>query len=252
MPILCLILGYEYFHLHSGSLHMFYSIVRLYGLFFLQSEIPRASLNKPYKINIPVSPKCRSQWPRGLRHEPSSRARRLRSWVRIPLKTWMPVCVRLFCVCVVLCVGSGLATGWSPVQGVLTTVYRLRNWKSGQGLQGLLSHRCLQNGNFPFTARISYQTYITRQSLRWDTVSPLPQSKYQAAGQLLDGCPRLLIQYILSYPPYLEAVSSIRNLRTHHAVTSDTLSKDVKKHNLKDVWETHTAILNAKILCQLL
>jgi hypothetical protein len=37
-------------------------------------------------------------------------------------------CVRLFCVCVVLCVGRGLATGWSPVQGVLPTVYRSRNW----------------------------------------------------------------------------------------------------------------------------
>jgi hypothetical protein len=32
----------------------------------------------------------------------------------------MDVCVRLFGFCVVLCVGSGLATGWSPVQGVLT------------------------------------------------------------------------------------------------------------------------------------
>jgi hypothetical protein len=39
----------------------------------------------------------------------------------------------LFCVYVVLCVGSGLATGRSPVQGILPTVYRLRNWKSGQG-----------------------------------------------------------------------------------------------------------------------
>jgi hypothetical protein len=29
----------------------------------------------------------------------------------------MNVSVRLFCVCVVLCAGSGLATGWSPVQG---------------------------------------------------------------------------------------------------------------------------------------
>jgi hypothetical protein len=36
----------------------------------------------------------------------------------------MDVCVRLFCVCVVLCVGSGLATSWSPVQGVLPTVYK--------------------------------------------------------------------------------------------------------------------------------
>jgi hypothetical protein len=46
------------------------------------------------------------------------------------------------CVCVHLfCVGSGLATGWSPVQGVLQTVYGLRNWKSGRGPQGLWSHR---------------------------------------------------------------------------------------------------------------
>jgi hypothetical protein len=37
----------------------------------------------------------------------------------------MDVCVRLFSVCV-LCVGSGLATGWSPVQGVLPTVCRIR------------------------------------------------------------------------------------------------------------------------------
>jgi hypothetical protein len=32
------------------------------------------------------------------------------------------VCVHLFCVCVVLCAGSGLTTGWSPVRGVLPTV----------------------------------------------------------------------------------------------------------------------------------
>jgi hypothetical protein len=30
----------------------------------------------------------------------------------------------------------------------------------------------------------------------------------------------LLIQHIRSYPPYLEAVSSIRNLRTRHAVVT--------------------------------
>jgi hypothetical protein len=45
----------------------------------------------------------------------------------------MDVCVRLFCVCFVLCVGSCLLTGWSPVQGALPTVYRIKNWKSGQG-----------------------------------------------------------------------------------------------------------------------
>jgi hypothetical protein len=39
----------------------------------------------------------------------------------------MSVCV--YSVCVVLFVGSGLATGWSPVQGVLLTVYRINKLK---------------------------------------------------------------------------------------------------------------------------
>jgi hypothetical protein len=38
----------------------------------------------------------------------------------------MHVCVRLFCVCVVLCVGGGLATGLPPVQGVLPNLYTIR------------------------------------------------------------------------------------------------------------------------------
>jgi cellulose synthase/poly-beta-1,6-N-acetylglucosamine synthase-like glycosyltransferase len=37
----------------------------------------------------------------------------------------MYVCVRLFCICVVLCVGSDLTMDWSPVQAVISTVYRL-------------------------------------------------------------------------------------------------------------------------------
>jgi hypothetical protein len=45
----------------------------------------------------------------------------------------MDVCVRLFRVCVVLCIGRGLATGLSPVQGVLPTAYRIKKLKSGQG-----------------------------------------------------------------------------------------------------------------------
>jgi hypothetical protein len=31
--------------------------------------------------------------------------------------------MRLFCVCVDLCVGSGLVLDWSPFQGVLPTVW---------------------------------------------------------------------------------------------------------------------------------
>jgi hypothetical protein len=42
--------------------------------------------------------------------ERSSPAQTLGSWVQIPLKG-MDVCVHLFCVCAVLCTGSGLATG---------------------------------------------------------------------------------------------------------------------------------------------
>jgi len=49
-------------------------------------------------------------------------------------------------------------------------------------------------------------------------VSPPPNP--QAGGPPTVGCPRLLIQYIRSYPPYLEAVSSIRNPRTRHAVVT--------------------------------
>jgi hypothetical protein len=47
--------------------------------------------------------------------------------------TWgTDVCVRLFCVCVDVCVGKGHAMGWSPIQGVLPTVYRLKNWKAAK------------------------------------------------------------------------------------------------------------------------
>jgi hypothetical protein len=39
------------------------------------------------------------------------------------------VCVRLFCVCVVLCVSTGLAMGWSSVQGIKPTVYKIKKLK---------------------------------------------------------------------------------------------------------------------------
>jgi hypothetical protein len=42
----------------------------------------------------------------------------------------MGVYVHLFCVCVDLCVGSGLETGWSHVQVVLPTIYRLKTEKA--------------------------------------------------------------------------------------------------------------------------
>jgi hypothetical protein len=45
-------------------------------------------------------------------------ARKPGSWVRIPHKAWIfGMCMCLFCVCLVLCLDGGLATGWSPAQG---------------------------------------------------------------------------------------------------------------------------------------
>jgi hypothetical protein len=50
-----------------------------------------------------VPTNCRSQWPRRLRHERSSLARTLGSWVRIRLKTWMSVCEFIPCVYCAVC-----------------------------------------------------------------------------------------------------------------------------------------------------
>jgi hypothetical protein len=46
----------------------------------------------------------RSLWPRGLRHEPSSPAQTLRSWVRIQLEARMTVCGFILCLCCPVCV----------------------------------------------------------------------------------------------------------------------------------------------------
>jgi hypothetical protein len=42
----------------------------------------------------------------------------------------------------------------------------------------------------------------------------------QNSSVTLVGCPRLHIQYFRNYPPYLKAVSYIRNLRTRLAVVT--------------------------------
>jgi hypothetical protein len=42
----------------------------------------------------------------------------------------------LFCVCVCVYIYSGLETGWSPDQGVLPAVRRIKNWKATKSQQG--------------------------------------------------------------------------------------------------------------------
>jgi hypothetical protein len=58
--------------------------------------------NLSSKITVTDHESGRSQWPRALRHELYSLARTLRSWVRIPLKARMSVCV--YSVFVFFCV----------------------------------------------------------------------------------------------------------------------------------------------------
>jgi hypothetical protein len=59
---------------------------------------------------------------------------------------------------------------------------------------------------------------VTSCFLWLGVVSPSP--KPQTGGPLLVGCLWLLIQYICSYLPRLEAVSSIHNLKTCHVVVT--------------------------------
>jgi hypothetical protein len=67
--------------------------------------------------------------------------------------------------------------------------------------------------------------FVTNLFLRWGVVSPTPNP--QTGRPPFVGRPWLLIQYISSYPPYVEAISSIRNLRTRQAlVTRDPLNMD--------------------------
>jgi hypothetical protein len=70
--------------------------------------------------------------------------------------------VCLFCVHVVLCVGSGLPTGWSPVQGVLSTVYRIRKTEkeAKAQLKGCRAYERIANVLFT-------QTYLYMGSWGW-------------------------------------------------------------------------------------
>jgi hypothetical protein len=78
-----------------------------------------------------------------------------------------------------------------------------------------LSHGC-------HTSRPPYCPWFDPlNNIWWWVQIPNPRT----GGSPRVGCPRLIIQYIRSYPPYLEAVSSTRYLRTSHAVvTGDPLN----------------------------
>jgi hypothetical protein len=63
---------------------------------------------------------------------------------------------------------------------------------------------------------------VTRWLLSRRVISLRPN---QVRGPSFVGCPRLIIQDVCSYPPYMEAVSSILSLSTHNVVvTRDPLT----------------------------
>jgi hypothetical protein len=62
----------------------------------------------------------------------------------------------------------------------------------------------------------------------------------QAGGPPPVGCSRLLIQYIRCYPLYVEAVSSIPNLKTHHAMVIRGTLNIVHRYTPSQNSQTHT------------
>jgi hypothetical protein len=65
-----------------------------------------------------------------LRHELSSPARSLGSWVPVQFKAWM------FASILCLCCPVQVATGWSSVQGVLPTIYKIEKLKWNEAFHG--------------------------------------------------------------------------------------------------------------------
>jgi hypothetical protein len=101
------------------------SVLCLQTLFFVWAVIfSLISLhNIPHIFKLNTYHTSRAQWPHGLGHELLPPDQAQGSWVWFPLEAWMSIYG--YSVCVVLCVVRGLATGWSPTQGVLLTMYGL-------------------------------------------------------------------------------------------------------------------------------
>ena len=123
---------------------------------------PRINLSSR-KFDRPLTPICRSQWPRGLRRR-SAAARLPRSWVRIPPGTWMFVC----CECYVLS-GRGLfsATRWSLVRrsptdcdASLCVIKKPREWGHGPRWAAA-PHKAKQTNPHPYSAIVNDWSYTS-------------------------------------------------------------------------------------------
>jgi hypothetical protein len=92
-----------------------------------------------------------------------------------------------------------------------------------------LPHACYMNFQLPRSFQIirpiprlcvTFRNKVGKKPIIWGVVRP--PANTQTRGRTLVGCPQLLTQYIHSYPPYLQAVFSILNLRTCRSVVTGT------------------------------
>jgi hypothetical protein len=74
----------------------------------------------------------RLEWPRSLRHELSSSAQTLGSWVRIPLEAWMSVCVYSVFILSGVQVAA-LRRADPPCEESYRLYKKMKKMKSGQG-----------------------------------------------------------------------------------------------------------------------
>jgi hypothetical protein len=77
---------------------------------------------------------------------------------------------------------------------------------------------CLGRAKESVQIRGALKYFVTHYFFMVRVFSPTPNPK--AGVPPLVGCQRLFIRYIRSYTPHLEAFSSVRNLRTRHAVVT--------------------------------
>jgi hypothetical protein len=100
---------------------------------------------------------------------------------------------RHVCLCAfILCVERGLETGWSPVHGVLPIMYRLGNWKCGQGPKGC---RAIERErkedeilSFSFSGHSVYDNLRPIKSAKLTSTSIIAKQPFWAIAFLIRFC----------------------------------------------------------------
>jgi hypothetical protein len=112
--------------------------------------------------------KVQTQWPRGLRHEPSSPARTPGSWVRIPIEAWMSVCV--YYVFVLFCVQIAALRRADPRSKKSSRLcIGLTNWE-GRAIAQAVSRWLPTAAAWVQTRVVMWDLWWTKW--RWDRFSP--------------------------------------------------------------------------------